>query len=73
MFDENFKVFKKTTVDNVWNQVDTMYIRDYGSPAKSNVASFDVDSTLIKTKSEAKFPKSKDDLTFCSLEVIPKL
>ncbi|GAA5840865.1 hypothetical protein JCM9279_001245 [Rhodotorula babjevae] len=46
----------------------------YGSPAPSTkIAAFDIDGTVIRTKSGKGFAKSSLDWEFCGPEVVPKL
>eukprot|EP00403_Amphidinium_massartii_P025160 CAMPEP_0178396230 /NCGR_PEP_ID=MMETSP0689_2-20121128/13624_1 /TAXON_ID=160604 /ORGANISM="Amphidinium massartii, Strain CS-259" /LENGTH=542 /DNA_ID=CAMNT_0020016903 /DNA_START=39 /DNA_END=1667 /DNA_ORIENTATION=+ len=44
-----------------WQKSDSVYVRDYGSTSSKTVAGYDMDSTLIETKSGKTFPQSKDD------------
>lgn len=41
--------------------------------ASTRIAAFDIDGTLIKTKSKSPFPKDKNDWTLWSSLVVPKL
>lgn len=56
-----------------WMLIDSVCFRDYGSLSSAKIAAFDMDSTLISTKSGKTFPTSKDDWVFWSPEVVPKL
>lgn len=56
-----------------WEEVDSAVVRDFGSPASSRVAGFDMDGTLIKTKSGKAFPTSKDDWVLWAPQVATKL
>lgn len=51
---------KRARTAGPWEQLESVAIRDYGAPSVSSVAAFDMDSTLILTKSGKTFPTSKD-------------
>ena len=46
---------------------------DYGSTASNEVAGFDLDGTIIKTRSGKKFPVGKTDWKFWSNKVVEKI
>jgi len=57
-----------------WEQHDTVYIlHSLDLLGTHKIAGFDMDSTIIKTKSGRKFPTNKDDWEFLFPEVEPKL
>jgi len=58
---------------SAWKALGSVHVRDYGSIATEKIAGFDMDSTLIRTKSGKTFPTSKDDWVLWSPEVVPKL
>lgn len=66
---------KRAKVDALrpWQAVESVHIRDYGSPQSERIAAFDMDSTLISTKSGKTFPTSKDDWVLWAPEVVTKL
>lgn len=56
-----------------WEKKGTLFVGDCGTKPATKVASFDMDDTLIKVKSGAKFPKNADDWLFWSDEVPKRL
>lgn len=56
-----------------WQKESTLIYGDCGSINSAKVASFDMDDTLIKVKSGAKFPKNADDWLFWHASVPDKL
>mmetsp|Transcript_121682 Transcript_121682/g.192682 ORF Transcript_121682/g.192682 Transcript_121682/m.192682 type:complete len:403 (-) Transcript_121682:73-1281(-) len=67
------KRVKASQEDFVMRKIDSVVIKDYSSPSNKMVAGFDLDSTLVKTKSGKTFPESRDDWILWSPEVVPKL
>ncbi len=57
----------------VWNKNSTLIYGDSGTKPNSKIVSFDMDDTLIKTKSGAKFPKDSKDWIFWHEKVVPNL
>lgn len=57
----------------IWNKSSTLIYGDSGTTPNSKILSFDMDDTLIKTKSGAKFPKDTKDWVFWHDKVVPKL
>mmetsp|Transcript_33245 Transcript_33245/g.76285 ORF Transcript_33245/g.76285 Transcript_33245/m.76285 type:complete len:494 (-) Transcript_33245:136-1617(-) len=56
-----------------WAKVRSMYIKDYGAPNFDKIAGFDMDGTLIRTKSGKTHPVDKNDWVLWSAEVVPKV
>jgi len=56
-----------------WNKTSTLIYGDCGTKPNSKIVGFDMDDTLIKTKSGAKFPKDSKDWVFWHEKVVPKL
>jgi bifunctional polynucleotide phosphatase/kinase len=48
----------------VWENESTLFIADYKTKPSAKIASFDMDDTLIRVKSGAKFPKDSNDWVF---------
>jgi len=56
------KESKRTKLDSsAWTSFETMLIRNYNFKPSTKIISFDLDSTLIETKSGGPFAKNKDD------------
>lgn len=56
-----------------WDKESTLYYGNCGNIDSAKVASFDMDDTLIRVKSGAKFPKNADDWLFWDDKVPEKL
>lgn len=66
---------QSSTLTGNWETIDDTELLVYTPEsciAKSKIASFDMDGTVIKTKSGARFPKDKDDWEM-NLPVVPKI
>ena len=57
----------------VWNKTSTLIYGDCGTKPSSKILGFDMDDTLIKVKSGAKFPKDAKDWLFWHSKVVPKI
>ncbi|KAL1513772.1 hypothetical protein ABEB36_003137 [Hypothenemus hampei] len=74
----NFPLFYTDTTNNkgIWDEIDNKELLIFTSAnckAKAYIAGFDIDGTIIKTKSGAKFPKNQDDWTWNFSEVPKQL
>lgn len=59
-----------------WEEIDDkelLIYTPYGCEGKEKIASFDIDGTIIKTKSGARFPKDADDWTWYLGDIKAKL
>lgn len=75
-FDSNLPAAKrvKTSGDAfLVDKIDSVVVKNYSSPSSKMVAGFDMDSTLINTKSGKTFALSPDDWVLWAPEVVPKL
>ena len=67
---------KKTNNSNfdwIWNKQNTLIYGDSGAKPSTKILAMDLDGTLVKTKSGAKFPTNSKDWVFWDDEVVPKL
>lgn len=64
---------KKGTQDILWRKNKSLIYGDSGTEPNSKIAAFDMDGTLITTKSGEKFPKTPKDWVFFDDKVVPKL
>jgi len=55
-----------------WHTLGSVCAKDFGSLLSKRVAAFDMDSTIINTKSGKTFPVSKDDWVLWSPEHVPQ-
>ena len=62
-----------SNINWIWNKSSTLIYGDSGAKPNAKLVSFDMDDTLIKTKSGAKFPKDSNDWVFWHEKIIPKL
>lgn len=72
LFNETLKVIKAIT-SSKWQIMNGIHVCDYESPESNEIAGFDLEGTIIKTKSGEIFPEGKEDWEFWSPEVVPKL
>jgi len=58
-----------------WSKMGSVYVRglNYNLPGAAKVAAFDMDQTLIRVKSGAKFPKNEHDWEWLCADVVPKI
>ena len=58
---------------NTWHEKSGIFVCDYGSTASNEVAGFDLDGTIIKTKSGKQIPVGREDWEFWSDEVAERI
>lgn len=66
----------KKTLEPGWESIDNdslLIFTHKNVESRRKIASFDLDGTITKTKSGARFPKDKDDWVFLNPKVLPKL
>jgi bifunctional polynucleotide phosphatase/kinase len=70
---QNNRFKEKSKPSNNWNTIKTVLIKNYGSEPSSKILGFDLDDTLIRPKSGAKFAKDRSDWEFImNVEIIRK-
>jgi len=56
---------------DAWHSRGSLLVRDYSSPSSERVAGFDLDDTLVSTKSGAKFAQNADDWQWWDAAKVP--